>query len=122
MYTSDMNGQIYLVIFVIVALGVALFVSTPSVQAQFPPFGGPIVAMFPCATPPGILFYLGPPFPIPVMFVPGSIPRLFGAFHPGAWTLGTVIPVPIPCCFPTCPPLGALFGFGAPIIQIGTSF
>ncbi|QQG44870.1 MAG: hypothetical protein HYW89_02550 [Candidatus Sungiibacteriota bacterium] len=86
--------------------------------AAFLPFGGRITFVSPCTTPPGFLITvvgISGPRSVVVM-TPGTLIFLFGAFHPGAWALGTHAPSPT-VCFVGPLPAGA----GFPAAIIGTS-
>ena len=92
-------------------------VYTEAVVGVFVPFGGIITTMTVCNE--GLLLYLGPPTPFPVV-VPYGPTYLMGVFHPGGWVIGLAAGFS-PCTVGPTVVGGGLRVIQAPINFIGTS-
>lgn len=88
------------------------------------PFGGMILTFLPvCTAPPGIFLTIGPPRPMALMYILGSVSLAKGPpWHTGQWLLGRAGP-PLVCFIP-CPPPALLcpVGTGLTILYHGSSF
>ena len=79
----------------ILLVSVGLFMIAPSTAHAQIPFGGAILFMVTCNA--SVWIGIGPPTPMGLMYVPGSISYLNGPpLHPGQWLLGMAGP-PVPC-------------------------
>lgn len=79
----------------------------------FIPFGGIITKMLTCNE--GLLLYLGPPTPFPVV-VPYGSTFLMGVFRPGGWVMG------LAAGFSPCTIGPKIVGGGLRVIQVPINF
>jgi hypothetical protein len=88
-WASAFLTVLFLIISLAYPLSSAAQITAPYSYSGIKPFGGRIISMQPCQSPPGMMLNIGPPRGGQFLLTDSSQVFNYGVFTPGVWTLGT---------------------------------